>query len=140
IIRPLLWWVAGLRLVIRLQDVVAALPPYAILVLLALPIVIAEPAKIYALYLMSQGQLVVGLSTLAMAYLLSLVVAERIFRAGEARLRTIVWFAKLMDWLIDVRNQLLSWAGAPQIWAFSLKLRKRARELTAKLLLRFRAG
>jgi hypothetical protein len=32
IFRPLLRWVSRLRFVIRLQDIVAALPPYAILV------------------------------------------------------------------------------------------------------------
>ena len=38
IFRPLLRWVSRLRFVIRLQDIVAALPPYAILVLLARPL------------------------------------------------------------------------------------------------------
>ncbi|HEY8031281.1 MAG TPA: hypothetical protein VIF02_02595, partial [Methylocella sp.] len=46
VVRPLVGWVARLRFVIRLQDIVAALPPYAILVLLAVPFAFAEPAKI----------------------------------------------------------------------------------------------
>ena len=130
----------GLSFVIRLEDKIASLPPYVILFSLAVPIVIAEPAKIYALYLMSQGHFVAGFTTIAMAYLLSLVVAERIYRAGEASLRTIAWFAKLMDWLTGIRDQLLHWVQATRIWAISIKLKRRARELAAKFLLRFRAS
>ncbi|MCI0468010.1 MAG: hypothetical protein L0Y57_13585 [Beijerinckiaceae bacterium] len=140
LIRPLLRWVAGLVLVLRLQDIVASLPPYVILLLLAFPIAVAEPAKIYALYLMSQGYLYAGCATLAAAYLLSLVVAERIYRAGEERLRTIAWFANFMDWLIDIREQLLAWVRATPLWAISTKIRRRARELAGKFLIHLRAG
>jgi hypothetical protein len=144
IVRPLLRWVARLRFVIRLQDIVAALPPHAILALLSVPLAVAEPAKIYALYLMTEGQLVTGLVTISMAYLVSLVVVERIYHAGRMKLATIPWFAKLMVWLTGIRDRLLAWARASRIWAFSVKfsvkLKRNARALAAKLRLRFRAG
>jgi hypothetical protein len=144
VVRPLLRWVARLRFVIRLQDIVAALPPYAILVLLAIPFAFAEPAKIYALYLMTKGRFATGLSTISMAYLVSLLVMDRIYHAGRAKLKTIPWFAKLMDWLTGIRDRLLAWARATRIWAFSVnfsvKLKRTARALAAKLRLRFRAG
>jgi hypothetical protein len=140
VVRPLLGWVARLRFVIRLQDIVAALPPYAILALLSVPFAVAEPAKIYALYLITEGQLVTGLVTISMAYLVSLVVVERIYHAGRMKLATILWFAELMDWLTGIRDRLLAWARATRIWAFSVKLKRNARALAAKLRLRFRAG
>jgi hypothetical protein len=140
VVRPLLAWVARLRFVIRLQDIVAALPPYAILALLSVPFAVAEPAKIYALYLITEGQLVTGLVTISMAYLVSLVVVERIYHAGRMKLATILWFAELMDWLTGIRDRLLAWARATRIWAFSVKLKRNARALAAKLRLRFRAG
>jgi hypothetical protein len=139
-VRPLLGWVARLRFVIRLQDIVAALPAYATLVLLAVPFAFAEPAKIYALYLMAEGQFVTGLVTISMAYLVSLLIVERIYHAGRMKLATIPWFAKLMDWLTGIRDRLLAWARATRIWAFSVKLKQNARALAAKLRLRFRAG
>ena len=139
-VRPLLAWVARLRFVIRLQDIVAALPPYAILVLLSVPFAFAEPAKIYALYLMTERHFATGLVTISMAYLVSLLVVERIYHAGQAKLKTIFWFAKLMDWLIGIRDRLLAWVRATRIWAFSVKLKRNARTLAAKLRLRFRAG
>ena len=140
VVRPLLGWVARLRFVIRLQDVVAALPAYAILVLLAIPFAFAEPAKIYALYLITAGHFATGLVTISMAYLVSLLIVERIYHAGRMKLATIPWFAKLMDWLIGIRDRLLAWARATQVWAYSVKLKQKARAFAAKLRLRFRAG
>ncbi|MGH6834104.1 MAG: hypothetical protein ACREC9_00845 [Methylocella sp.] len=140
VFRPLIRWVARLRLVIRLQVIVAALPPYAILGLLAVPFAFAEPAKIYALYLMTEGHFSTGLITIAMAYLVSLLIVERIYHAGHAKLRSIAWFAKLMDWLIGIRDRLLAWARATRVWTFSVQLKQSARALAAKLRLRFRAG
>jgi hypothetical protein len=133
IIRPLLRWVAKLRFVISLQDIVATLPPYAILLLLGVPLAFAEPAKIYALVLMGQGHFVTGLVTIAMAYLVSLVVVERIYHAGQAKLKTILWFAKLMDWLTGNRDRLLAWARATMIWKLSVEFKQTARALVAKL-------
>lgn len=140
VIRPLLRWVARLRFVIRLQDIVAELPPYAILVLLIVPLAFAEPAKIYALVLMGEGHFATGLATMAMAYLVSLVVVERIYHAGQAKLKTISWFAKLMDWLTGIRDRLMAWARASRFWAFSVQVKRTARVLVEKLRLRFRIG
>ncbi|MGQ0446288.1 MAG: hypothetical protein ACT4O2_14485 [Beijerinckiaceae bacterium] len=140
VVRPLLSWVAKLRFVLRLQDIVAALPPYAILVLLAIPLAFAEPAKIYALYLMTEGQFSAGVVTISMAYLVSLIVVERIYHAGRTKLKTIPWFARLIDWLTGIRDRLLAWARATRIWAFSVKLKREAHAFAAKLRLRIRAG
>jgi hypothetical protein len=140
VVRPLLGWAARLRFLIRLQDIVAALPPYAILVSLAVPFAFAEPAKIYALYLMAEGRFATGLVTILMAYLVSLLIVERIYHAGRAKLKTIPWFANLMDWLTGISDRLLAWARATRIWAFSVKLKRSARALAVKLRLRLRAG
>ena len=140
VVRPLLRWVAKLRFVIRLQDIVAVLPPYAIFVLLAVPLAFAEPAKIYALVLMGQGHFVTGLVTIAMAYLVSLVVVERIYNAGQAKLKTILWFAKLMDWLTGNRDRLLAWVRATMIWKLSVEFKQTARALVAKLRHWFAVG
>lgn len=140
IIRPLLRWMARLRLVLRMQEIVAALPPYAILALLGVPLAVAEPAKIYALVLMGAGHFLTGFITMALAYFVSLVVAERIYHAGEAKLRTIPWFAKLIDWLTRTRGLFLAWARATRLWAFATKLQQTTRLRVAKLLLYLRNG
>ncbi len=138
--RPLLRWVAGLRFVIRFQDIVAALPPYGILTLLAVPFAFAEPAKIYALVLMGEGHFMTGLATMAGAYLVSLVIVERIYHTGAVKLKTIFWFAALMAWLGGIRDRLLAWARATRIWAAAIEIKRAARTLIGKLWLRLRIG
>lgn len=140
LIEPLLRWLAGLRLVIRFEEAIRALPSYVILVLLAVPLFFAEPAKIYGLLLLSEGQIAMGLATLALAYLVSLVLADRIYHAGEEKLKTIPWFARLMKWLTGIRDRLLSFVHSTRIWAFSVRFHKALRDHFAKLLLQFRGG
>jgi hypothetical protein len=137
---PLLRWVARLRLVIRLQDAVAVLPPYAILVLVGVPMLIAEPAKLYALWLLSQGLFWAGIATITAAYVLSLIIAERIYHAGRAKLRTIAWFARLMDWLTSIRDHFLALVRASWIWTYSAKLKRRSKALLARFRLYFHIG
>ena len=89
---------------------------------------------------MAEGQILNGFVTISMAYLVSLLIVERIYHAGRMKLATIPWLAKLMDWLTGIRDRLLAWARATRVWAFSVKLKRNARALAAKLRLRFRAG
>lgn len=151
IFQPLARWVGTLPLVLRLQKIATDLPPYGILGLLALPLAIAEPAKIYGLYLVGTGHWIAGLVVLALAYFVSLVVVERIYSVGKAKLRTIRWFASVMDWLIDYRDRLHEWARSTRIWAYaekieqhvraiSVRVKERARGALAWLRLRLRQG
>jgi hypothetical protein len=144
IFRPLYRWLIKLRYVVRFQEIIAALPPYAILVALAVPFAFAEPAKLIALYLIAIGHLTAGIILTALAHLVTLVIVERIYHAGREKLRTIPWFARLMDWLGGVRDRFLAWARATWVWAFTVKVKQKvkqsARALAAKLKLYFRAG
>lgn len=131
--RPVLRWTAQLRLILRLQEFVRRLPPYAILALFVIPHAVLEPAKIYAVYLIGSGHPRVGLITLAVTYFVGLVVVERIYHAGKEKLRTIAWVAKLLDWLFGFRDRLIAWARSTQVWAFALKTKQWAREVIARV-------
>jgi hypothetical protein len=137
---PLAHFAARLRLVVRLQQAVAALPPYLILALVGVPIMIAEPAKLYALWLMSAGLFWKGAATLLAAYVLSLLIAERIYQAGRAKLRTIAWFARLMDWIISIREHILSLVRGSAIWTHWMKIKRRSRDMAARFRLYFHIG
>ena len=39
---------------------------------------------------------------------------ERVYSAGRDKLRTIGWFARLMDWLIDFRDRVFAWVPATE--------------------------
>ena len=140
IFRPIIRWTANLRFVIRLQESVAELPPYAILTLLAVPFALAEPAKLYALVLFATGRETTGAIVMVLAYLVSLLVVERIYNAGKAKLRTIAWFAKLLDWLFLFRDQILAWARSTPVWVFAGKVKQRARDAIRDLRVRFGLG
>ena len=141
IFRPLLRWVSRLRFVIRLQDIVAALPPYAILVLLLVPLAIRGTRQ--NLCPTSDGRRAFCKRHLPPwrwpIWSVSLS-AERIYAAGREKLRTITWFAKLIDWLIGNRDRLLAWARTTWIWTFSIKFKRSVRELITKIRLRFRVA
>jgi hypothetical protein len=137
---PLIRWFSKLRFVIRLQDVIAGLPPYAILVLLAVPFAVAEPAKLLAVILFATGHAIVGIVLFLLAYFVSFLVVERVYSAGREKLRTIGWFARLMDWLFDFRDRVLAWVRATQAWASFNVVKRRTAEIIARLRLRFGLG
>lgn len=125
--RPLLRWVAGLRIMQRFERWVAGLPRLAILILLAIPFAIAEPLKFVALFWMAEGHARTGLVTLVLAYLASFVIVERIYTAGEAKLMSYGWFAFLVARLIAVRSALLALVRASALYRWTVRLRERLR-------------
>lgn|GEM_PF-1712887 len=127
IFRPLSRWLKRLALVQRIERAIGALPPYGVLVLLAVPFVLAEPAKIYALFLIGQGHIILGLVALAGAYLVSVVVVDRIFEAGKAKLMTIGWFATLYRWFAAYRDRLFAYMRESRLWQSAKEARERVK-------------
>jgi hypothetical protein len=125
--RPLIRWLAKLRLVVRLSEAIGRLPAYAVLALLVVPFAIAEPAKIFALYLMASGHAITGVVTLVAAYLVSIVVVDQIFQAGKPKLFTIPWFFKLWTWLSSYRDRLLDWLKSTYVWKRAAEVKQRFR-------------
>lgn len=121
-LRPVNRWLSSLAIIERLGAWIASLPAYVVLFLLLVPFAFAEPAKIFALYLMGTGHVVSGLILIVIAYLVSLLVVERLYHAGREKLHTIPWFARLMDWLTALRDRFLDWARATAAWRAARRL------------------
>ena len=138
--RPLARWIAALRLTHWLQKRVAGLPRYGVLAVLALPMVIAEPAKIYGFYLLGTDRIAVGVPILVVAYLVSLVVVERIFVAGRSKLMTIGWFARLWSWFTALRDRVTEWIQSTRLWRQVKILRARMRRMIDGLFRSARRG
>jgi hypothetical protein len=126
--RPLSRWIARLRIVARMEEAVARLPRLAILIVLAVPFVVAEPLKLVGLLLMARGRVVAGLVILALAYLASFLLVERIYHAGRDKLLTYRWLAWLMGMIVSIRERLLAWVRASAAYAFARRVRDDARE------------
>lgn len=116
LVRPAIAYLASLRLFRRIGEAIAALPPYAVLVLLAAPFAAIEPFKFIGLYWMAEGQFVTGAATVVLAYVLSIFVCERIFHAGREKLLSIGWFARGYGFIERLRAQALAWIRATAAW------------------------
>lgn len=122
---PVMRALSRLRIIQRLEVLIAGLPPYAILVLLVVPFAIAELAKAYAVLLMAEEHLVTGVSIFVGAYIVSILVCERIFHAGRAPLMTIGWFRRAFDWIMALKARVFDLIRATAVWRAAADLRAR---------------
>ncbi|WP_175525561.1 hypothetical protein [Bosea sp. OK403] len=125
--RPLADWLASLGIVARAEAAIARLPRLAILALLAIPFAVAEPLKIVGLIMIGRGQVVAGIMILAVAYLASFLIVERIYQAGRGKLLSYRWLAWLMAAIETVRVKALSWVKASTAYQSAIRIRDEAR-------------
>lgn len=119
LVRPLISWLSGLALFQQLGTFIAGLPPYGVLVLLAIPFVLVEPLKALGLYWMATGLVVRGLALFVFAHLLSLFTLDRIYHTGRTQLMKIGWFARLMTWVVGLRDWALGWLRSTVAWKWT---------------------
>ncbi|TWB07929.1 hypothetical protein FBZ99_1237 [Rhizobium sp. ERR 1071] len=123
--RPLVNWFASLSIVKHFGEFVGSLPRGVILVLFIVPLAIAEPLKIYALLVIARGHVILGLIIIALAYLMSFLLVERLFHAGREKLLTYAWLKWIMDrveivrnWMAEVKESIRvsirTWLGYPR--------------------------
>ena len=93
IAKPLANWIAEHWITESLRVWIVSLSPYPTLLLFALPLVILEPVKPIAAYLVGTGHIVMGLITLIVGELLKLVLVERLFSVSRDKLMSIPAFA-----------------------------------------------
>ena len=102
--RPFVNWFSALSIVVHFGEFVGSLPRSVILVLFVVPLAIAEPLKIYALFVIARGHVISGLVIIALAYLMSFLLVERLFHAGREKLLTYGWLKWIMDRVETVRG------------------------------------
>ena len=98
IIKPLAAALLRLRIVNALAARLVSLGPYPTLVLFLVPVVILEPVKPIGVYLIATGRLVSGVSLIAIAEVLKIVLVERLFHFSRDKLMTIPAFARICNW------------------------------------------
>ena len=125
--RPLYDALERLAFMRRIEAAIGRLPPYVVLVLLAVPFLGVEPLKILAVFWLAEGRLWPGLALMAGAYLGSFVLVERIYHAGRAQLFQIGWFATVMGFVIQIREAVLSRVRELAVVQSALRAVRRAR-------------
>jgi len=104
--RPVIEWANGLEFLQKIEAQVADLPRPAILALFTVPFAIAEPAKVVALIWLAEGSLFSGIALLAISYLATFLLIERIYHAGRHKLLTYGWFSWSMRQLSVIREKI----------------------------------
>jgi hypothetical protein len=126
-------WIAAHWISERLRLWIVALRPYPTLALFALPLVILEPVKPIAAYLVGTGHVATGMIILIVGEILKLVLVERLFSVGRDKLMSIPAFAwaywkyrVFKDWMTSVEAWQVTrrWAliAKYNIRSYALKL------------------
>jgi hypothetical protein len=102
-VRPIANWLGGLRILEGVRDRIRSLGPYPTLALFLVPLIILEPVKPVALYLLGTGHYVSSMLVLVIGEVLKITLVERLFHLGRDKLMSIPAFAWayqfVMRWL-----------------------------------------
>jgi hypothetical protein len=102
-LRPIADRIGRQRILEGLRAWVRSLGPYPMLALFLVPLVILEPVKPVAFYLLASGHVLAGPLLLVIGELLKITLVERLFRLGKDKLMSIAAFAWaygfVMKWL-----------------------------------------
>jgi hypothetical protein len=109
---PIARWMARKRIFIRLRKWIGSLRPYPSLALFAVPVIVLEPVKPAAAYLIGSGQFAAGLTLLAIGEILKLVIVERLFKLCRVKLLKIPLFA----WGYGLLRQGVHWITSMRAW------------------------
>ena len=122
LLRPLVDWLASLRLFETIGALIGRTPPYLVLLMLAVPFVVLEPLKVFALYWFALGHLVQGGILLVVAHGLSILTLDRIYHAGKGQLDKIGWFKRLMGWVVGLRDWAFGWVKQTAAWQAAARM------------------
>jgi len=72
------------------------------------PVALVEPFKIVALFVAGKGHWFSGTAMICLAYAVSLLVIERLFRIVRPKLVMLSWFATIWDFVTRLRHSVIS--------------------------------
>jgi hypothetical protein len=132
--RPITAWIAKRKLFERARLWVVSLRPYSALALLLVPVIILEPAKPLAGYLMGTGHFGAGAITFITAEVLKLTFIERLFQLNRKKLLSIPAFAFGYQYW----RRMMNLVESMEIWKTSRKLADNAAHLLRARWLQFK--
>jgi hypothetical protein len=132
--RPITAWIAKRNLFKRTRLWIVSLRPYPALALLAVPVIILEPAKPLAGYLMGTGYLGAAAITFVSAEVLKLMFVEQLFRLNRKKLLSIPAFALGYRYW----RQMMDLVESMEVWKASRRLVESAAHLLRTRWLQFK--
>ena len=131
---PIARWMARKRVFIRLRKWIGALRPYPSLALFAVPVIVLEPVKPVAAYLISTGNFSAGMTVLILGEILKLIIVERLFKLCRLKLLKIPLFA----WGYRYWRQGIDWIVSIKAWQAARRWVLKTKQLLRNFLLRLR--
>jgi hypothetical protein len=125
--RPLSRWLARWAHwppLARLEARIRTLPPYAALAFFLVPVLTLFPVKLLALWLIHQGQTVLGVTVIVLAKLVGTALAGRLFVLTEPQLRHFAWFNTGLNWWHATKAKLRAALEKLSVWRAARRLRK----------------
>lgn len=133
---PLSRWIGVHWAFERIHRWILSLRPYPTLLLFVVPLIVLEPAKPAAAYLVATGHAVPGLLVLAIAEILKLVLIERLFSVSRDKLLSIPAFA----WGYRKYSAARDWFTSLETWQLAMRWSRGARNAVRSLALERRAS
>jgi hypothetical protein len=122
----------------RAEMAIAGLPPYAALVVFALPSLLLLPLKFLALFLIAKGQLVLAGLLFAAAKVAATALVARLFLLTRPALMRIGWFAWGYERFVPWKNALEAYVRSSYVWRVGRVWKARAKRVLAVQLQRMR--
>ena len=114
----------------RFEARIANVPPRFALVLFLVPAVLLFPIKLLALWLIHEGQAVLGIGVIVAAKVLGTALVGRLFVLTERQLMQFTWFARGMNWWVATKQRLKALVVGSSAWR---AVRDATRRLRASL-------
>jgi hypothetical protein len=131
---PLSRWAAGHWAFARIHRWILSLRPYPTLLLFAVPVIVLEPVKPVGVYLIGTGHATLGLSALAIAEIIKLVLIERLFSISRDKLLSIPAFA----WGYGKYSAVKNWLMSFEAWQVALRWSRTTHAAAQRLALEAR--
>ena len=116
--QPIAAWLAEKKLFERVRRWIISLGQYSSLALFAVPVIILEPAKPLAGYLIGTGHFFAGAVTFITAEVLKLTFVERLFVLNRNKLLSIPAFA----WGYQYWRRMMDAVESLEVWKASRRL------------------
>ena len=133
---PIARWMARKRIFLRFRKWIGSLGPYPSLALFAVPVILLEPVKPVAAYLMATRSVSAGISVLIAGELLKLVIIERLFKLCRLKLLKIPIFA----WGYRHWRAAINWIISRQAWQSARRWIRLIRARVQKYLIKMKSN
>lgn len=139
--RPLvdaLAYLSRFKIWARFELMIAGLPPYGALAVLALPTSLLFPLKFLAIYLLAAGQVVAASFLFVGAKIASTALIARIFLLTKPALMQIGWFAAIYNVVLPWKEAVFAKIRESWAWRYGRMIKTRVRVETKRAWARWR--